>query len=308
MPQKHLLDLWDIDSSDVRRLLKQAATLKANLKLGVREPLLAQRVLGLLFEKPSLRTRVSFEAAMAHLGGTTIYLGQDVGWKGREPVADFANVLGRYVDAIVFRGSAQESIEDLAEYANCPVINGLTREAHPCQALGDLLTIEERFGGLAGKKLAYIGDGNNVANSLAIAAAHMNLSFAVACPKGYSLDESFLRKLHSRFPTAKIETARDAESAARGAHVVYTDVWVSMGDEAEREQRLAAFQGFQVNQALMAQADPSAIFLHCLPAHRGEEVTADVIDSQQSAVYDQAENRLHIQKAILTWLILQTDR
>jgi ornithine carbamoyltransferase len=303
---KHLLDMWDLDPQDVRHLISKARELKSLFKSGVREPLLARRILGLLFEKPSLRTRVSFESAMAHLGGTTIYLGQDVGWKGREPVADFANVLGRYVDAIVFRGSSQESIEELARFANRPVINGLTKDAHPCQALGDLLTIEERFGSLKGKKLAYIGDGNNVASSLAIAAALMDVSFVMASPKDYGFDSSLLKKLEARFPRADIQTVRSAEAAARGAHVIYTDVWVSMGDEAEREQRLAAFQDFQVNNKLMSLADPTSIFLHCLPAHRGEEVTEDVIDSPRSAVYDQAENRLHIQKAVLTWLIPAT--
>lgn len=300
---KHLLDLWDVSPHDVKYLIAKARELKSQSKAGIREPLLAHRVLGLLFEKPSLRTRVSFESAMAHLGGTTIYLGQDVGWKGREPVTDFANVLGRYVDAIVFRGSAQESIEDLARHANCPVINGLTKDAHPCQALGDMLTIEECFGSLQGKKLAYIGDGNNVASSLALAAALTGVEFVMASPKDYGFDPNFSRKLESRFPNAKIGTVRSAEAAAKGAHVIYTDVWVSMGDEAEREQRLNAFQDFQVNDNLLSLADPKAIFLHCLPAHRGEEVTASVIDSPRSMVYDQAENRLHIQKAVLTWLV-----
>lgn len=301
--RRNLIDLFDVDAAEVRQLLDSATAMKRAAERGIRTPSLAQRVLALLFEKPSLRTRVSFEAAMAHLGGSTIYLNQDVGWKGREPIDDFAQVLGRYVDAIVFRGSEPETLELLAQHAQCSVINGLTRDAHPCQALGDLLTIEEFARGTTSGKLAYVGDGNNVARSLAVACAHANIPFVIASPHGYGFEAEFLERLAARFPHVRIESTHDARRAARGASAIYTDVWVSMGDESQRQQRLSDFRGFQVDAELMSLADSRAIFLHCLPARRGEEVTEDVIASPQSAVYAQAENRLHIQKAILRWLI-----
>jgi ornithine carbamoyltransferase len=300
---RHVLNLFELSSAEIEQTFVLAEDLKAKLAQGVREPLLAGRVMALLFEKPSLRTRVSFEAGMAHLGGSTQFLGADVGWGRRESIADFASVLGQYVDVIVCRTNQHVRVEELARFASCPVINGLTDQAHPCQALADLFTMREVFGELKGRTLAYVGDANNVARSLAVACAKLGVRFAIAAPRGYELDDEFLAAVHQDSPQSDIDATLDPADAVQDADAVYTDVWTSMGQEAEQEVRRRAFARYQVNAALMSQAPPHAIFLHCLPARRGEEVTDEVIDGPQSRVLQQAANRLHAQKGLLAWLL-----
>lgn len=300
---RHLLDLFELSNVEVERVLELSAQLKVNFQRGIRQPLLPGRVMALLFEKPSLRTRVSFETAMMHLGGNTLFLGADVGWGKREPTADFARVLSSYVDVIVVRAFRHQDVEELASYSKQPVVNGLTDLAHPCQALADLLTIREIHGSLRDRRLAYVGDANNVAASLAVACAKLGVRFAIASPPGYQFDAAFLARLRQAEPGFEVEQTVDPREAVRGAHAVYTDVWTSMGQEAERETRLAAFARYQVDAPLFKLADPSACFLHCLPAHRGEEVAAEVIDGPRSTVLQQAENRMHAQKGLLAWLL-----
>jgi ornithine carbamoyltransferase len=300
---RHVLTLFELSSDEIERIFVIAQDLKQKLENGIREPILPGRVMALLFEKPSLRTRVSFEACMAHLGGATQFLGADVGWGRRESIADFAGVLGQYVDVIVCRTNQHYRIEELARYASCPVINGLTDEAHPCQALADLFTLREIFGELAGRALAYVGDANNVARSLAVACAKLGVRFTIASPQCYELNDAFLAAVRSDSPQGEIEMTRDPAVAVRDADAIYTDVWTSMGQEAEQEERCRAFASYQVNAALLALAPKHAVFLHCLPARRGEEVTDDVIDGPQSRVLLQAANRLHAQKGLLAWLL-----
>lgn len=300
---RHVLSLFDMTSAEIERVFEISLDLKTKLAAGVREPLLPGRVMALLFEKPSLRTRVSFETAMGHLGGSSLFLGQDVGFGKRESIADFAQVLSQYVDVVVCRTSAHQRVVDLARHSTCPVVNGLTDSAHPCQALADLLTLREKFGDLRGKRLAYVGDSNNVAKSLAVCCGKLGVEFAVASPPGYEFDAPFLKQLQQELPSLKLMQTRDPAEAVRGAVGVYTDVWASMGQEAEQAQRAKDFAAYQVNGALMRQAPREAIFLHCLPAHRNEEVTDEVIDSPQSAVIQQAGNRLHAQKGLLAWLL-----
>lgn len=300
---RHVLTLFELSSAEIERVFVIAEDLKAKLEKGVREPILPGRVMALLFEKPSLRTRVSFEACMTHLGGGTQFLGADVGWGKRESIADFAGVLGQYVDVIVCRANQHRRVEDLAKYAGCSVINGLTDQAHPCQALADLFTMREIFGGLAGRKLAYVGDANNVARSLAVACAKLGVQFAIASPAGYELDESILTEVRQAAPMCDIVLTDDPAEAVQNADAIYTDVWTSMGQEAEQDERRRVFAPYQVNAALMARAPRRAVFLHCLPARRGEEVTDEVIDGAQSRVLQQAANRLHAQKGLLAWLL-----
>jgi ornithine carbamoyltransferase len=264
---------------------------------------LARRVLALLFEKPSLRTRVSFETGMAHLGGSSLFLGSDVGYGKRESLADFSQVLSSYVDAIVFRAKSHRHVEALAQHASCPVINGLSDEAHPCQALADLFTMEELNGPLAGQKLAYVGDANNVARSLAIACGRLGVRLALAAPAGYEFDAPFLAQLKQVVPKLDLQQTADPVAAVRDANAVYTDVWASMGQEAEHAERAKALAAYQVNEQLMHRAPQGACFLHCLPARRGEEVTDGVMDGPQSAVVRQAANRMHVQKGLLVWLL-----
>jgi len=300
---RHLLDLFEFSDAEFNRVLDISAQLKTNYQRGIRQPLLPGRVMALLFEKPSLRTRVSFETAIMHLGGNTLFLGADVGWGKREPTADFARVLSSYVDVIVVRAFRHQAVEELARYSKCPVVNGLTDLAHPCQALADVLTIREVHGRLAGLQLAYIGDANNVARSLAVACAKLGLTFSIAAPRGYQFDPTFLERLSQVAPGFVVRQSTDPREAVRGAHAVYTDVWTSMGQEAEQAERMKAFASYQVDAQLLKLALPNACFLHCLPAHRGEEVAADVIDGPQSAVLQQAENRMHAQKGLLAWLL-----
>ncbi len=268
--------------------------------------LLDGKTIAMLFEKPSLRTRVSFEVGMKQLGGTAIYLSQsEVGLGQREPIEDVARVLSRYVSAIVARTYAQQALVDLAAAADIPVVNALSDDEHPCQALADLLTIREKKGGLKGVRLAFVGDGNNVSASLAVAAGLAGARFTIASPPGYSLPEPILRDAREWAASTggAIETCIAPEEAVKDADVVYTDVWTSMGQESTRRQRLEAFTGYQVDPGLMALARPDAIFMHDLPAHRGEETVDSVIEGPQSVVFDQAENRLHAQKALLALIM-----
>lgn len=255
----------------------------------------------MIFMKASTRTRVSFEVGAWQLGGHALFLSpRDIQLGRGEPVADTARVLSRYVDGIMIRTFDHEEVEELARVADVPVINGLTDLLHPCQILADILTIRQHLRSVQGRKVAWIGDGNNMANSWINAAYRLGFELVLACPEGYDPDPAMLARATT---TANVRLVRDPAEAADGAHVVNTDVWASMGQEEEQEQRAAAFAGFQVNRGLMARASSDAIFLHCLPAHRGEEVTADVIDGPQSRVWDEAENRLHIQKAIMAVLM-----
>lgn len=305
---RHFLSLADWTPEEVEALVLEAARMKAEWKAGIRPPLLAGKTLGMLFEKPSLRTRVSFEMAMRHLGGDAIYLSpQEVGLGKRESVADVARVLSRYVDAIMARVFAHAVLEELARYATVPVINGLSDDEHPCQALGDLLTIYEKKGRLRGLRLAFVGDGNNVATALLYACAMTGMDFAIATPPGYMLKESVIErgKALAARSGSRLTFTHDPIEAVRGADVIYTDVWASMGQEAEAEIRRRIFPPYQVNQALVAQAKPDVIVMHCLPAHRGEEITDEVADGPHSVIFDQAENRLHAQKALLVRLLAE---
>jgi ornithine carbamoyltransferase len=303
---RHFVDLFDMQADTARDLLQRAAELKRDDQQGQRPQYLSGRTLGLIFEKPSLRTRVSFEAAIAQLGGNAIFLAsKDVGMGSRESIADFARVISQYVDALAVRTYAHSTVEELARHATIPIINALSDEAHPCQALADVLTIQEALGGLDGVKLVFVGDGNNVARSLALASALLGLEFVLAAPPGYEFPADFRERFEETFPDYPLVVEHDPHVAVRGAQVVYTDVWASMGQEEEAEQRRAAFQPYQVNSALLADLPPEAIFLHCLPAHRGEEVTSDVLDGPRSMILPQAANRLHFQKTLLIWLLLE---
>ena len=294
MKRKDLISIVDLKSEDIQGLIASAT----RLKQGGRKPSLEGKILALMFEKPSLRTRVSFDVAMKQLGGDAIYLSPaEVGLGQREPISDVAKVLSRYVDGIVARTFSHSSVELLAQHATVPVINGLSDEEHPCQVLSDLLTIHEKKGKLKGLTLAYIGDANNVANSLLLAAAITGIDFRMANPKGYDPKP----ELQKMAPMAQF--AQNPKIAVENADVVYTDVWTSMGQEAEAERRRKAFAGYQVNAELLSLARKDAIFMHPLPAHHGEEIAEGVLDLPQSVVFDQAENRLHMQKAILVELM-----
>ncbi|MBM4002861.1 MAG: ornithine carbamoyltransferase [Planctomycetes bacterium] len=299
----HLLDLFDSSAEDICRIFEITAALKAQWQRGIREPLLPGRVLALLFEKPSLRTRVSFETAMSHLGGNAMFLGDEVGWGTREATADFARVMSQYVDLIVCRANAHSKVLELAEYSECPVVNGLTDAAHPCQALADLFTLLELRGSLDGAKLAYVGDANNVARSLAVACGKLGVTMSIASPAAYAFPQTFLEQLGREIPQLRLEVRVDPRQAVRDADAIYTDVWTSMGQESERSARAAALASYQVNNALLQHAPRHAKFLHCLPARRGEEVSDEVIDGPNSAVIQQAGNRLHLQKGLIAWLL-----
>lgn len=300
---KDFLSLRDMSSDDFKRLIDVAHYLKRRWRKGVHEHSLDGQQLAMVFEKPSLRTRVSFEVGMSQLGGRAMYLsGDEVGLGKRESVEDVARVLSRYVDGIMIRTFAHEVVEGLAHAASIPVINGLSDAFHPCQALADMLTIDEHFASMRGLKVVFIGDANNVARSLALACHMAGSSFVLACPEDYA----FAQEDQAAFAEAwgqSIRQVHDPRSAVEGAHVLYTDVWTSMGQEDERERRLKAFQGYQINAQLLKWADPSCKVMHCLPAHRGEEITADALEGNKSIVFDQAENRLHAQKAVMRVLM-----
>ncbi|HEX4142827.1 MAG TPA: ornithine carbamoyltransferase [Pirellulales bacterium] len=300
---RHLLTLADVQANEIERIFAITEDLKTKYAAGLREPLLPGRVAALLFEKPSLRTRVSFEAGMVHLGGSSLFLGDDVGFGARESLGDFGRVLSQYVDVIVVRAFLHKTVLDLAQYSSCSVINGLTDDAHPCQALADLYTLKELFGRLKGRTLAYIGDGNNMARSLAEGCGKVGMRFVMATPDGYRLDQEFLDQLAADVPDLDMVVTADPGEAVRQATTVYTDVWTSMGQEKEATRRRKDFVDYQINAKLMAKAPKDAVFMHCLPAHRGEEVTDDVIDGPQSVVVQQASNRLHVQKGILAWIL-----
>ena len=302
MKGKDLLSISDLNGEDILSLISDAIDTKARGWLS----LLDRKILALVFEKPSLRTRVSFEIAMRELGGQAIYLSPaEVGLGQRESVADVARVLSRYVDAIAARTFSHRTLEVLAENAAVPVINALSDREHPCQALADLLTIYEQKGELAGLTLAYIGDGNNVAHSLLLAAALTGINFRIASPDGYAVRTEILQaaREYAAVSGAEILCVKEPQLAVSGADVVYTDVWTSMGQEAEAEERRRVFADYQVNVGLLSLAREDAILMHPLPAHRGEEVDEDVLDGPQSVVFDQAENRKHLQKALLAQML-----
>ena len=301
MRGKDLLSVGDLGPEDVRRLLHRAAEMKRQGP----STILAGHSLALLFEKPSLRTRVSFDVAMQQLGGHTVYLSQsEVGLGGREPVADVARTLSRYVQIIAARTFSHATLESLASHATVPVINALSDSEHPCQALADMLTVQEKKAGLEGVTLAYVGDGNNVASSLLLAAAMAGAAFRVASPPGQEVPDAIVSLGRSLAGSgASITLMEDPREAVAGADVVYTDVWTSMGQEAEAAERRGAFAAYQVTPDLLSLAASDAILMHPLPAHHGEEVAPGLIDSPRSVVFDQAENRLHVQKAILAELL-----
>lgn len=306
--KNHLLALGDFSREELRSLIDRALTLKAESSGGVRHQQLAGRKICLLFEKPSTRTRVSFEAAMYGLGGQVIFMSAKESQLGRgEPLKDTARVLSRYVDAIVVRTFGQEVVEELARYATVPVINALTDRHHPCQVLSDLMTVMEKKGQLESLKTVWLGDGNNMANSWVEAASVFGFPLTLACPDGFSPNAAILEKARGRSPRP-IEVLPDPTVAIRGADVINVDVWASMGQEAEQEKRLGLFQSYQLNNALLAQANEGAIVLHCLPAHRGEEITEEVLEGPQSVVFDQAENKMHIHAAILEQFILAKSK
>jgi len=299
---KDLLSVSDLGSEDIRLLISNAIDMKAEGWIS----LLSGKVLALIFEKPSLRTRVSFEIAMRQLGGHTIYLSpEEVGLGERESVSDAGRVLSRYVDAIAARTFSHQTLEILASYASVPVINALSDLEHPCQALADLLTIYEKRGGLEGLTLAYVGDGNNVAHSLLLAASLTGINFRIASPSGYRVQERILRLAqdYAIDSGAEIICTEEPRLAVSGADIVYTDVWTSMGQEAEAERRRQVFARYQVNSELLSLAKGDAILMHPMPAHHGEEVAEGSLDSPQSVVFDQAENRMHLQKALLAGML-----
>ncbi len=299
---RHFTQLTDLSVEELDQVFGLCRALKAEVAAGKRRPLFAGRVLGLLFEKPSLRTRVSFEALMGQHGGQAIYLGQDVGWGQREPIEDFIPVLTSYLDALVIRANSQSLVDRAAELSVCPIINGLTDRAHPCQALADLLTVEELCGGWEQARIAYIGDANNVAHCLATLCAMLGVPIQIASPFGYQFPRAFGDALNRLAGRDVVLLTDDPVRAISACNIVYTDVWTSMGQEAERVQRLEAFAPYQVNEQLWRHTAPGARFLHCLPARRGEEVATEIIDSPASAVMEQAANRLHAQKGLLAWL------
>ncbi len=303
---EHFLSIAELTTDELWGLLKLARELKAEWLAGGNEPILRGQVLGMVFQKPSLRTRVSFDVAMLHLGGSALYLSPgEIQLGKRESVADVARVLSRYVQGIMARVFAHRDVEQLAAYADVPVINGLSDFNHPCQALGDLFTVWEKLSALEGRKLVFVGDGNNVANSLLFACAKLGMDVTVVSPPGYEphpgvvqLALSFASESGSR-----VEIGNVPARAVEGADVIYTDVWASMGQEAEAEERQGRFVGFQVNDDLVARAKPEVLVMHCLPAHRGQEITDAVADGANSVLFDEAENRLHAQKAILARLM-----
>jgi ornithine carbamoyltransferase len=301
-----LLAVHDLTREDVQALFREAAALKAMRRRALATQRLSGKTLGLFFEKPSTRTRVSFEAGMNQLGGQSLFLSvTDIQMRRGESVADTARVLSRYLDGLVIRSHAHATVEEWARNATIPVINGLTDLHHPCQVLADLFTIREKKRRLKGIKIAYVGDGNNVANSLVEGVALMGMAISVACPSGYEPEASIVEWAtgRARRTGASIEILRDPLIAVKGADVLYTDVWTSMGQEEEEARRLEVFGPYQLNERLMAAAQPDAIVMHCLPAHRGQEITTGALDGPHSVVLDQAENRLHVQKAILVRLL-----
>ncbi len=297
----HLLRVFDLEKKAIDELIAMAASLKDRHNRGIPHQPLRGRVLGLIFEKSSTRTRVSFETAMYHLGGSAIFLNPGDSQIGRgEPIKDTARVMSGYIDAVVIRTFGHDKLEEYAKYSTVPVINGLTDAHHPCQVLADILTVVEQKGSYEGMKVCWVGDGNNMANSWIEAAARLGFELRLACPSGYTPDKGLLADVGAG---DNIRIMESVEDAVRGVDIINTDVWASMGQEEEQVKREAAFSGYQINKKLLGLAAKDAIVLHCLPAHRGEEITDDVIEGPQSVVWEQAENRLHMQKAILERLL-----
>lgn len=298
---KHLLKLADLSKEEINEVLNLADQLKYEKRNGIEHHLLKGKTLGMIFQKASTRTRVSFEVGMYDLGGSALFLSSNDLQIGRgEPVRDTARVLARYLDAIMIRTFEQSEVEELAEYADIPVINGLTDYAHPCQVLADLMTIREHKGQVEGNKLCYIGDGNNMANSLIVGGIKMGMEVSIACPEDYQPDAEIMKWAKE---TGKFTCTPSILEAAKDANVVYTDVWASMGQEGESSVRRKAFAGYQVNDEVMEIAAPDAMVLHCLPAHREEEITSSVFEAHKGEIFDQAENRMHAQKAVLVLLM-----
>lgn len=299
---KHLLKMLDLSKEEILEILELADKLKYERKNHIPHPVLAGKTLGMIFQKSSTRTRVSFETGMYQLGGAALFLSANDLQIGRgEPIGDTARVLSRYLDGIMIRTFAQKDVEDLAEFGTIPVINGLTDFAHPCQVLADLMTVREYKGELEGLKMCFIGDGNNMANSLIVGGLKTGMKVAAACPKGYEPDPVILDFAKEN---GKFLLTADPKEAAEGADVIFTDVWASMGQEGEAEKRRQAFEGiYQVNEELLALANSGCLVQHCLPAHRGEEITADVFERHAEEIFDEAENRLHAQKAVMVLLM-----
>jgi len=303
--KRDVRSICDLSAAEIQEVLALAMDLKAKVQRREPHPLLAGRTLAMIFEKPSLRTRVTFETGMVQLGGHAIYLQpSDIGLGKRESVQDIAICLSRWVNLIMARTFAQQTVDDLARFAAVPVINGLSDLEHPCQVLADCLTLRERWGDLRGKRLAWVGDGNNVCHSLTLIAARLGMHLTIGTPEGHEPKGKILEAAHrdALETGSEIRAVHEPAAAVRDADAVFTDTWASMGQESEAEARSRVFWPFQVNSALLAKAKPGALVLHCLPAHRGEEITDDVIDGPQSAVFDEAENRLHAQKALMVCL------
>lgn len=298
---KHLLKLADLTSKEIIDLLNMADQLKFEKKNGIDHPHLKGKTLGMIFTKASTRTRVSFEVGMYQLGGNALFLsGNDMQIGRGEPAEDTARVLSKYLDGIMIRTYAQSEVEKLAAFGTIPVINGLTDYCHPCQVLADLMTIREFKGSFKGKKLCFVGDGNNMANSLIVGCIKVGMNIAIACPKGYEPDAELIKW---GYDSGKLLITDDVREAAEGADVLYTDVWASMGQEAEAKARRAAFKGFCIDSELMKAANSGAMVLHCLPAHRGEEITAEVLEAHAKEIFEEAENRMHAQKAVMVTLM-----
>ena len=299
---KHLLKLMDLSEKEIVEILNLADQLKYEKKNGIEHYLLKGKTLGLIFSKSSTRTRVSFEVGMYDLGGNALFLSSRDLQIGRgEPVQDTARVLSRYLDGIMIRTFAQSEVEDLAKYGSIPIINGLTDYCHPCQVLADLMTIREHKGTLAGRKMCYIGDGNNMTNSIIVGCIKMGMEVSVACPNGYEPDAEIMAWAKEN---GKFTCTDDILAAAKDSDVLYTDVWASMGQEAEAEERKKIFKNYQINSTVMSVAKSDAMVMHCLPAHRGEEITEDVLEAHADEIFDEAENRLHAQKAVLVKCML----
>jgi ornithine carbamoyltransferase len=303
---EHFLDISSFSAKELWLFLDKAKALKDEFKAGGNQPVLKGKVLGMIFQKPSLRTRVSFEVGMLHLGGEALYLSPaEIGLGKRETVADVARVMSGYVDGLMARVFEHDHILELAQYSRVPVINGLSDYSHPCQALSDVFTIWEHFGRIEGLKVAFVGDGNNVATSLATAVLKLGGHFRIATPQGYELPPEFVAQAHTLAKETEVgvSISNDPVEAVTDADIIYTDVWTSMGQEAETQERLRVFPPYQINNELVAKAKPEAMVMHCLPAHRGQEITDAVADGPQSLLFPQAENRLHAQKGILALLL-----
>ena len=302
MSKRDLLNFNDVSRDELLAIFRLAAELKRKHKQGIGHDLLRGKGMALVFEKPSLRTRVSFEVGMAQLGGYVVFLGPaEIGLGSRETPADCARNLARWVDIITVRTFSQKVIEEMAEYASIPVINALTDLYHPCQVLADCLTLIEHKGKLDALKIAFVGDGNNMVHSWIEAAEKLPISFAMACPKGYEPNADIVNK--AKQSGAQVTVTHSVEEAVGGVDAVYTDVWASMGQEMESQRRAKTFRDYQLNRKVVAMAKKDAVVMHCLPAHRGEEITDEVLESPQCVAFDQAENRLHVQKAVMVWLL-----